>query len=254
MKAVNKLPPLDATLEPYALWAKAKKLSQETGKAEDAVFYFAVALFLDFSLDAQNMQPAKAAVDSCEPDHPLALALGMITHMDKTNPLPHIESNHDKAIDYLKRHCRAADELPKWDTSESLDQVERVQFGMALCAVFRARIMARCFAVSSMEQAQSEAHKRAFDVIWKLIDGAKIQLPTERWLTIQFELGYSNLDVGAANEAKHWLQTFIDNLATLERANGKLTKHWNQMRKKARNKLQMASMVQSAQRSGMMPS
>jgi len=77
LEAVSNLPPLDATLDPYALWAKATKLSKETGKAEDAVFNFTVALFLDFSLDVQDLKPAKAAVDACETGHPLALALGL---------------------------------------------------------------------------------------------------------------------------------------------------------------------------------
>lgn len=249
IEAVNKLPPFDAKLEPHALWAKAKKLSQQPGKAEDAVFYFCVALFLDFSLDANNLEPAKAAVEACkEPDHPLPLALGIITHMKKYAPLEHAHDKCVKALEYLRR---CGDD--EFDTSETLEEINRIQFGFALSQIFTARTMGRCYSVTSREQAESEEHRRAFMDILKLLNDAKTNLSPSRWLTMQFELGYSYLDVGAANEASHWLETFVNDLAKVERDGGKLSKHWLQMRKKARMKLQMAQLMVTSMRRGIMP-
>jgi len=177
----------------------------------------------------------------------------MITYMSKRDPLGHTETNHHKALEYIQNHG-GKDQMLSLDVSTSLEQVNRVRFCLAMCMTFRARIMGRCFAVKSMEQAQSVAHKEAFDVTLQLIDDVRLHLPTERWMTIQFELGYSNLDVGAADEAKHWLEMFVNNLAALERANnGNLTKHWKQMRKKASAQLQMVQMMRAAQLAGMMP-
>ena len=253
-EAVLNLPPLDAALDPFKLWAKAKKLSKDKSTALDAVFYFVVALFLDFSLDGQDLTAPRDAVDASPAEHPLTLALAMVTNIDRRQTLTICSENREKAFRYYEGHitvnCGGA--IPS-NLCESLDQLDRVQFGVAMCTIFFARMLARCYACTSAQQAQSDAHKKAFADSVGLITEARSYLDDRRWLTFQYELGYSSLDIGAAEQARTWLETFINSLDSLERANTKLTKHWKQMRTKARAKLQMIPILRKMQERGVMP-
>jgi hypothetical protein len=245
--AVAKLPPVDATLEPKKLWASANKLAQKASKAQDAVFHFAVALFMDFSLDAQDMKLAKKAVEACPSDDTVALALGMLTHRGQSNgPLEHCERQREMAFS-LDRESP----LESYPCGvESLEQVDRFEFGLAMNVLFQARIMGRCFAVTSAEQANSQMHKDAFDDITSLISSAKRYLDPRRWLTYQYELGYSHLDIGAALEAKLWLDTFLKTLDTVKQKNGSLNRHWTGYLNNAQQKLAMIPIIERAKKSG----
>jgi hypothetical protein len=177
----------------------------------------------------------------------------MVTHMNRNQTLATCEENRERALAYFKSHL--ADNgtlLGGMDSSESLADVNRVEFGVAMCAIFQARVIARCFTVRSAEQAQSPAYKQAFEDAAGLITTAKMNLDPHRWLTFQYELGYSNLDIGAAQEAKTWFETFIQALDTLERTS-KVTKHWKKMRKQAREKLKLVPKLEMHQQKGFMP-
>jgi len=251
-KAVANLPPLDASLDPLSLWAKAKKLSKDPSKALDSVFLFALALFLDFGLDGENMEAVTVALKGCDSRHPLALALRMVPKINNKQSngelLSYMEDNNSSAFKYLDSH----NTTPANDYPKTFEQLDRAQFGCAMCMIFRARMIGRCFKVTSLEQAQSDQFKDAYDVILLLIRDVEIFLPNERWLTLQFEFGYSNFDVGAADEAARWLKKFLDNVASMEKNNGdKLTKHWKKIRKSARTKLQIVPHIQRAHKNGL---
>lgn len=208
---VSKLPPLDATLDPRDLWVKAE--SADT--AEDAVFYFTVALFLDSSLGAESLVRAKAAVDSMPQDHPLALALGMITHVDVADPYGHIGDHITRAQEYLNVN----DVYIVDPHYKSLEDVNRFQFGFAMCLVFQARVKTIPATLSLLNQVDQVLEK-------------------DRWLTIQQEFGYRNIQVGAFEEGKYWLDKFVNNLNELERNDGSLTGHWTKSRTAAREKIE----------------
>jgi tetratricopeptide (TPR) repeat protein len=247
-EAAKNLPPLDGKLDPYVLWAKAKKCSQPM----DAVFYFTLALFLDFSLDAQDFAPVCVAVKKCpNADHPLVLALDILPQVSQlrgpsTSILEHADSNRHKAL---------SSEHAGNETSETIDDIDRVSFGIGMCHIFQARLMGRVYAVKSDAQSQDPEVHRAFDDIAKLIDtAANIFMDYERWLTLQFELGYSNFDIGATDEARRWFDIFIESLNKLEKNNGnKLSKHWKKYRKTARQKAQLIPLIRRSNDLGRMP-
>lgn len=191
---------------------------------------------MNFSLDAEDMKLAKRAVDACASDDPLALALGMLTHMDKKHPLAQCQENREKAsrVKWLPQPPNEA---------LSLEQVDRTAFGIAMCSIFQARIMARCFTVRSFDEANSRSHKQAFEDAVKLISSVKVYLDPRQWLTYQFELGYSHLDVGATREAKLWLETFLKTLDAVKEMDGSLTRHWTRMRNSAETKLSLSFMM-----------
>jgi tetratricopeptide (TPR) repeat protein len=247
-EATKKLPPFDATSDPYVLWAKAKKCRQPM----DAVFYYTLALFLDFSLDAQDFAPVRAAIAKCtKADHPLVLALDTLPQVNQLrgpSTLEHADSNRHKALaSFLPDSCL--------ESNENIDDIDRVFFGIGMCHIFQARMMGRVYAVNSNAQAQDPEVLGAFDDIAKLIDNAaKLFMDNDRWLTLQFELGYSNFDVGATDEAQRWLDTFIENLNKVEKNNGnKLSKHWKKYRKTARQKAQLIPLIRRSNDLGRMP-
>lgn len=250
-ETVKKLPPLDAKLDPYVLWAKAKKCSDPM----DAVFYFVVALFLDFSLDAQDFAPVRATVSQCpNADHPLVLALDTLPQVSQPrgrSSLEHADSNRHKCLRYI-------DALPgdSQVTSESLEEMDRVSFGIGVCHIFQARMMGRVYAVRSDAQARDPEVHRAFEDIAQLINNAaKLFMDTDRWLTLQFELGYCNFDLGAVDEAQRWLDTFIESINRLEKdsSGGKLSKHWKKWRKTALQKVQIIPLLKRSNDLGQMP-
>jgi hypothetical protein len=171
----------------------------------------------------------------------------MVTYMGSGRPLDACKENHLKALQY----DRITEGGIESDLSESLDQLDKVNFGVAMCNIFHARIIPRCFNVTSAQQADSDVYKEAFDQAVTLVTDASIHLDSRRWLTFQYELGYTNLDIGAAQEGKTWLETFIKSLDYFEQTSSKLTKHWKKMRQNAKTKLPMVPLLKAAQQSGL---
>lgn len=250
-EVAKKFPPFDAKLDPYALWAKAKKCADPM----EAVFHFTVALFLDFSLDAQDFAPVRAAVSKCpKADHPLVLALDTLPQVSQLRgprSLEHSDSNRHKALESLT----ALPEDSPGGSTEKLEDIDRYFFGIAMCHIFQARMMGRVYAVRSAAQAKDPEFSGAFDDIAKLIDNAaNIFMDADRWLTLQFELGYSNFDVGATDEAQRWFDAFIENLNKLEKDNAsKLSKHWKKWKKTALQKVQIIPLIKQSDAMGRMP-
>ena len=125
-----------------------------------------------------------------------------------------------------------------------------------MCLIFQARMLGRIFSVTSSEMAQSDRVREAFDSIVSIVSATREFLPPERWLTIQFELGYSNADICATDEANRWLQTFLNNLKKLEEhqyekngdnATKKLSTHWIEILGIAEQKLALISFAKLAQ-------
>jgi hypothetical protein len=245
-QVASNLPPLDANLDPKKLWKDALQLSKKK-KHQDAAFNFLVALFMDFSLDGGDMAPVKATVNACANDDPVAMALSILTHMDRSCPL-------DRATDVQYKSMlmwNAAPESSKEqsETAETLDDVNRWRFGIAMCVIFCARLMGRCYAVKNAAQANSPKVREAFEDMTKLVNESRSYLDASRWLTLQFELAYINMDVAAVEEAKLWFGIFMDNLDAMRRR-GSVSRHWSQFRASAEKRIAMIPMFERAVKNG----
>jgi hypothetical protein len=247
LEAVMRLPPLDATLHPQDLWAKAEKLSNNPSKALDSVFLFTVALFLDSNLEHLDMSAARAAVDACDPKHPLAIALQVMPNMHDTKEnllFNFFESNFLSAFDHgysATGYSATSDNDHYHHHAETLGQLDRFKFGCAMCAIFCARMsigMNRWGLGPCSEEAIDPLNCIGDDRL-AMIRNVENFLPSQRWLTLQFEIACMHYDVGAMDEAKYRLQIFVDNLTNLEQNDGELTKHWKKFRKFALCKLEM---------------
>jgi len=245
-----RLPPLDATLDPPKLWAHADKLARKKRNTQEAVFYYLVALFMDFSLDARDKQLARRAMAACEADDPMAIALGMAVNIDRFYPLKTCNKTREDIARIIDRNYFIG---VRERGVESFEQIDRFQFGIAMSFIFHGRIIGRCFSVTSYEQAHSRSHKEAFEDIIKLFSEAKVYLDPERWLTFQYELGYSNFDVMATDEAKRWFGLFFSGLESAKRKNGSLSGHWAAFKSKAEQKLSLIPLMEKSAQSGFVP-
>jgi hypothetical protein len=195
---------------------------------------------MDMGLDANDRAPAKSAVDGCDSDNPVAMALSTITHLDPRQPLK-------RGADMLNKAQRldCSSSIAK-ESPESIESVNRKVLGLGMCRIMYARMMGRCFSINSAEQAASRQHRTAFEDIAKLIADSRTYVDPRRWLTLQFELGYSSMDVGATKEAKEWLKRFATSVDLLCAQNdGGLSPHWTQMRSKAEARLQMIPLMET---------
>ena len=242
LEAVMRLPPLDATLHPRDLWAKAEKLSNNPSKALDSVFLFTVASFLDSNLGDLDMSAARAAVDACDPiNHPLAIALQMMPNMKESLNSNLMGISFLSAIDHLHSYSATSDDDHYHHHAETLGQLDRFKFGCAMCAIFRARMSIRMnrWGLGPCSEEAIDPLNCIGDDRLAMIRNVEKFLPSQRWLTLQFEIACMHYDVGAMDEAKYRLQIFVDNLTNLEQNDGELTKHWKKFRKFALCKLEM---------------
>ncbi|KAL7550900.1 hypothetical protein ACHAWF_014094 [Thalassiosira exigua] len=227
------LRPLDIDLAPKNLWKEGVQLSRN-GLHEDAAWKFLLALFMDFSLDANDKKPMKEAVEGCGMANPVAMALSMITDRNGINEV-YQQSMH---INIMPQRIELA---------ETVDSVDRKSFGLGMCHLVYARMLARSFAVRSAADARSRTTGHAFEDVARIIMESTNYIDPQRWLTLQFELGYSSMDVGAVNEAEKWLNSFkatVDKFSTQCNNRG-ATRHWTEMKDRAKSRLQLLPLMKA---------
>lgn len=240
---MKNLPPIDEKLAPKELWKKANRLSRE-GNAKEAVWLFTVALFLDFSFDALGLAEARKAVDSAGNDDPVAKALSIVTHINGRSPFVVLE----EAVVFFEKLQLHPD--PDRYDAESIEQIDRTQFALGVARIFSARLGARGLSMGLELNASIHNRMRGFEMAAQHIKQAESFISPQRWLTMQFELGYSNFDIAAVDEAKNWLQRFKINLNLCEARSGSLSEHWKTMKSRAEQKLCMLPLFEQAQRQG----
>jgi hypothetical protein len=238
---------LDATLDPQQLWATADKLAREEANAEEAVFLYLVALFMDNSLDAQDKQHARWALAAYNEKSPMAVALGIAINIDLSNRRKTCSEAHDDIMTILTSSSFSGVDERR---TASFEKINRFQFGLAMYYIFSGRIAGRCLAVNSIEEANSRTYKEAYESIVTPFSTAKTFLDPSRWLTFQYELGYSNSDVVATDEAKRWFKLFFSGLDNTERKNGTLNRHWATMKSHAETRYSMISILEMAAQNG----
>lgn len=231
------VPPLDADLDPSKLWKEAVQLSNN-GQYEDAAWKFLLALFLDAALDANDLKPARKAVRGCKPDDPVAMALSTIVCWKKKEPLK-------RGVDMVMKAESMDHSFDNCELAESIEDVDRTKFGLGCCRIMYARMLTRVFNVTSIAQSFDRKYLEEFDEAANRISEAQYFIDPNRWLTIQFELGYIAMDAGAATEAKYWFRRFITNLAVMRTENdGKLSKHWEMLLARAKRRQLMIPQVE----------
>lgn len=232
----SKMPPLDVNLDPKGLWKEGIKLSK-LGKCEDAAWKFLVALFMSAALDANDKAPVKVAVDGCKKDDAVAKALSSILC-------------HEEGLKPYAKVCEWAAErngIKGVEMSPSVDDVDRNSFGLGMCKIMYARKLGIIFACKSAADARCTENKMAFDEVAKLVQQASFYIDPQRWLTMQFEMGYSSMDVGAVNEAEKWLNLFtntLDRTKSLQTNRG-AAQHWSGMKSSASSRLIQLPLLKS---------
>jgi len=225
---------IDELLDPKTLWKKANTLSKE-GNPQEAVWFYLVALFMDFSLDtASNLLEAKKAVEKCGEENEMARILSMVTHRGNA-PLSKCES---VMASFSKQYLIGIGNGEK-ENAKTLDELNREIFSLGVAYIFWGRWQSRCFSIGM--GADQQDMKVVFKTTASLFSQAKMYINPDSWLTFQYELGYSNFDIMAFDEGKTWLNRFVDNLNLCQ--TGKLS-HWKQMMAPAKQKLDLISTIE----------
>jgi hypothetical protein len=95
-------------------------------------------------------------------------------------------------------------------------------------------------------------NKKTFEDTCKAMQQSKAWIDPERWLTMQFELGYSTLNVGAVNVSKFWFEKLLRGLAELrKRKGGQLSRHWKATKRIADNNASKSPMLERGLKSGL---
>jgi tetratricopeptide (TPR) repeat protein len=228
---------MDELLVPNKLWKKANALSKE-GNPKEAVWYYLVALFMDFSLDVKsNLPEAQKAVEKCGDENMVARVLSIVTHRGN-NPLRKCAS----VMESFSTQDLAGFVIGAKENAKTLDELSRDEFSLGVAYIFWGRWHARCYSMESGADQQSS--KKAFKTAASCFSTAKMHINPESWLTFQYELGYSNLDIMALDEGKTWLNRFVDNLNVCQKKSGKLLPYWKQMKPAAVQKLGLISTIE----------
>jgi hypothetical protein len=221
------LTPLDATLDPESLWSEGVVLSNG-GQYKEAAWKFAVALFLDFSFDASDMTPVINAIENCHENDSVAMALYSICDR---------ETKTQRAREMDEHSAQMSCKVPLIEMADTIDDVteeNRNAFGMGLCHIIHARCMRQVVI------RQCPLDKAAFRHISRLVKQACIFIDAERWMTLQFELGFTCFDVFDAVEAEKWLvryTTTIDATEAVRLCDKSSREHWAKMKDLALEKL-----------------
>ena len=191
---IGQLPPVDADLEPAALWRDAVRQSGQ-GAHDEAVWLFMLALFMDYSLDANDMAPLKRSLAGCsDPHSPPAVAVRPIAETAglKTVTL----APWEQAYTELRRRAFKRSPTPP----RTLEDVSRAALAACSATLFLARTLGRMGAV----RADQPGDQGAFNDAYKLISEAAELVHAERFMTLQFELGYASRDILAHTESNAW--------------------------------------------------
>jgi hypothetical protein len=233
----SKLPPLDVNLDPKSLWKEGIQLSK-SGRYEDSAWKFLLALFMDAALDANNMNPVKNAVQGCVKDNPVAMALS-----------PILASPERRFEIYAEMYEQAAMKEPKKpvEMSLSLDDVDRNDFALGMSHIMYARKLGILFSCKSAADSRRTETKVAFDDVARIVRCSTAFIDPQRWLTQQFELGYSSMDVGAIYEAEKWLEQFTNTLRSMDslRSSRGAIQHWTKMKSSAEARLSHLPLLKS---------
>ena len=245
---------LDLDLLPLDLWKRGVTLVGK-GDMEEAAWNFLLGLYMDFSLDGNPMTPVIKAVGGCNANDPVAMALSITTWQSQNR----YNFTRERHLGFVENTCKRLESTASADASatspaiSSIDEVNRNALAVGAAKLFYARILSRHYIVRNPFDAHNRAFKAAHQKSADIINTAKTNIDPDRWLTLQYELGYSSFDTANLRKAKQWLSMVIKSLKKEQRERGAvLNDHWLDTRASAEQKLKMVPMMEQAKRSGML--
>ena len=200
--------PSDSELSAEAVHAEAVR-QLELGEHAEAAWGFLVALFLDWAFNTQDkLRPAKRAIQRCK--GPVADALRPMFSNEKTyDRYEHAlnaqmisrlwEKEEADSRETAKKENRAS----SGSTSKNgalLATENRARFACACCAIFLARDLSSAFSQTRDRQFAYEAQR--------FVAKAAELIEPEKYLTLMFELAYSNRAIHAVDEGTRWSKLF----------------------------------------------
>ena len=243
---------LDLDLVPFDLWRRGVALVNE-GDMDGAAWNFLLGLFMDFGLDGNQMTPAINAIAGCDENDPVAMALSITTWQSQNRH----RLTKERHLGFIEDVCKRLESDASSGASatstamSSIDQVNRNAFAVGAAKLFHARILARYHYCTNPFDAHNRTFKAAHQKSADIINTAKTNFDPDRWLTLQYELGYSSFDTGNIRKAKQWLQMVVKSLKKEQTERGAvLSGHWLDTRASAEQKLQMVPMMEQAKRMG----
>lgn len=230
------LPPIDAGLDPKSLWAQGVELSNN-GDFKEATWKFVVALFMDFALDDGDMEPVRNAIRGCDETGPVDLALSCIVSGEPR--LQRAKEAYEITKDLARFDCPLP-AIERGATIEDINDANRHAFGIGMCHIIHARDVRRYF-IREFTNGTYVPDMGVFHRATRIVEEASWFIDPARWMTFQFELGYSAKDVFRVDDAERWLTKFvntIDETGSLRLSNPESQQHWSSMKELAVDKLE----------------
>jgi tetratricopeptide (TPR) repeat protein len=223
------LPPIDASLRPITLWEEAVALSA-AGEFVESAWKFLVALFMDFSLDGSDLVPLRRTLSGCAASRASDRAVDAVAVALEPIAEQTIDGKYNNMDSFQSAHQLMEAVLPLSGQSSvprTLADQDRVAFATACADLFYGRILGRGGAAAGSQTL--------FDNANRLVRLAADHLVhPSRYLTMQFELGYSNRDIGAQKESLRWYDMLLGNQATCAS-----NPHWQQFLARAEHSVTM---------------
>lgn len=189
---------------------------------------------MDFSLDARDLSPVIAVLENCDGNNdPVIMALDSISNFETR-----MERSRENYLRAARMDCDPIlVEIPS--TYDRVSDAYRRAFGIGMCHI----IHARCKRQKTMREAYRNPppDKAAFRDIKQMVGHASTLIHPERWMTIQYELGYTAFDVFKTDDAERWLTLFRNNIddamSITSSSDLQSEQHWSNLRKDAVEKL-----------------
>eukprot|EP00548_Thalassiothrix_antarctica_P007325 CAMPEP_0194138068 /NCGR_PEP_ID=MMETSP0152-20130528/7916_1 /TAXON_ID=1049557 /ORGANISM="Thalassiothrix antarctica, Strain L6-D1" /LENGTH=638 /DNA_ID=CAMNT_0038835377 /DNA_START=73 /DNA_END=1989 /DNA_ORIENTATION=- len=243
---------IDRTLSPKTLWKKGVKLTKN-GNPDEAMWNFLIALFMDFSMDKpEHLKDARKAVNrsSIKCKH-IAMILGMVTFLDSNKHPVAFGSEVMKKLYADKAFFNTVSTKRSVVPTELEEDIDRKSFAFGVAHIFLARWLSRCHRSWNDKDRCTDTdlsvRRKAFQDAANLISEARNYIDPLQWLTLQYDLGYINLDIGAYDQGRTWLETFVCNLNNQDDCYTNST-HWPGYKKAAEKKLKVVPKVEKARK------
>ena len=115
------------------LWHEGVRLSR-IGECEEAAWKFLVALFMDFSLDANDMVPVQRALEGCSPQSSIKIALQPFADAPSAGTRITLKA-------YEAAHLAKGEGGNRCDLPTTLESQDRDLFARCCAALFYARMI-----------------------------------------------------------------------------------------------------------------
>lgn len=221
---IRELPPVDGDLDPEELWQFGA--DHADAQPDESAWCFLVSIFMDFSKTGRDVTPVKRAVQNCASGSKVAIALEPFAKKDSTTlPQAALQQAHQALHSTLPlHHC-----VPR-----TLADQDRDSFAAGCATLFWARFLSQAGNATLDQQMVEEACRLTSEVASAFVD-------PHRYLTMQFELGYSHRDLGAWAESLRWFRS-VQKMAPPQPST-----HWSAMLLQAQYSITMIGRGETAE-------